>query len=153
MRKPNEDFSWLKLPANLEGLEVFRAFISRKADEVSFPLEALFKVELVLEELLVNVISYAYPNGQAGMVEVGCGVQDGDLFCIRIRDRGRSFNPLSLPPPDVTLDLQEREIGGLGIYFVLQMAHNLHYERAGEWNEFTFCFRLSEPTENSPPCP
>ena len=144
MRKLNSpDFAWLQLPANLDALEVFRTFISQKADKASFPSEVFSKLELVFEELLVNIIRYAYPDKQAGIVEVGCGPTEEDLFCIQLRDRGIPFNPLSLASPDVTLDIEDRQIGGLGIYFVLQMADALHYERVGEWNEFTFCFRHS----------
>ena len=145
MRKPDSpSFAWLQLPATLDALEVVRSFISQKAHQVSFPSEAFYKVELVLEELLVNVISYAYSSEQAGIVEVGCGISGEDWFCVQIRDQGRPFNPLSLASPDLTTDIPNRQIGGLGVYFVLQMVHDVNYERRDEWNEFTFCFHLSE---------
>ena len=132
------------MPAKLEALEVARTFILQKAHQISFSREICYKVELVLEELLVNVIHHAYSHEQTGIVEVGCSVSKEDGFCVQIRDQGRPFNPLSLAAPDLTLDVQERKIGGLGIYFVLQMAHDVSYQRSGEWNEFTFCFHLSQ---------
>lgn len=144
MSKPDrEGFAWLKLPAKMETLEISRAFILQKAREVSFPQEAIGKVELVFEELLVNIVNYAYPNDQTGIVEVGCGVRQKEFFCVQIRDRGRPFNPLSLAAPDLSQDIEERQIGGLGIHFVLQMVDDARYERAGEWNELTFCFELN----------
>ena len=128
------------MPASLESLEPFRSFVLDKAGELPFPPELIPKLELVLEELLVNVISYAYPEGLPGMIEVGCGAFEERMFCIQIRDQGRPFDPLGLPDPDLTLDLLERPVGGLGIYLVRQMAELVQYEYVEDSNQLTCCF-------------
>jgi anti-sigma regulatory factor (Ser/Thr protein kinase) len=83
-------------------------------------------LELALEELLVNVISYAYPENRPGIIEVGCGVCAERLFCFQIRDYDRPFDPLSLPPTDLSLDIEERPVGGLGIFLVRQVAETVN---------------------------
>ncbi|MCE5336718.1 MAG: ATP-binding protein [Desulfobacteraceae bacterium] len=134
------DFSWITLPASLESLEPCRCFVLEKADELRVPSEIVSKMELALEELLVNVVKYAYPEDAPGVVEVGCSASDGQLFCIQVRDYGRPFDPLSMSEPDRGLDIEQRPIGGLGIYLVRQMADRVRYEYAEGSNRFTCCF-------------
>lgn len=136
-------FSWKKLPARLESLEPFRLFVLEKAGEAAVAPECVSNLELVLEELLVNVFSYAYPEDRPGMMEVGCGTFDAGMFCIQIRDYGKPFDPLSLPDPDLSLDILDRPVGGLGIHFVRQSASLLHYEYAEGSNRLTCCFAVN----------
>lgn len=134
--------TWLHLPARHESLESFREFVLQHAEEVSFPAGRLFKLEVALEELLVNVINYAYSEEEEGSIVLGCGPMGDRLFCLRIRDRGVPFNPLDRAQPDLSLGVDEREIGGLGIYFALKIADTAHYERKDGWNELTLLFNL-----------
>jgi anti-sigma regulatory factor (Ser/Thr protein kinase) len=138
------EFSRIELPALLDSLDQFRCFVLKKAGELSVDPEFLPNLELALEELLVNVISYAYPSGRAGMIEVGCGTFDGRMFCIQIRDHGKPFDPLTLPDPDITLDVLERPVGGLGIYFVRQLAELVRHEYIEDSNQLTCCFACLE---------
>ena len=100
-------------------------------------------LELVMEELVVNVFSYAYPD-HIGDIEVECFLsQDSPQFCVTIRDWGAAFNPLEQEPPDTQSSCEERQIGGLGIFLAKEMTDSLSYQYTGETNEVSFRFNLS----------
>lgn len=93
--------------------------------------ETLFKIRLSMEEVLVNIASYAYENGQ-DWVEVQYMLRqenDGDrVLVLRIKDGGKPFNPLGNDDPDTELSAEERNIGGLGIFLCKQMMDKLDYK-------------------------
>lgn len=131
----------LRLPATMESLDKWQSFVLERIKAFGVPQEMLFRIELVLEELLVNVIHYAYPQGK-GDIEVGCGLDRERKFHLLVQDWGCSFNPLAQEDPDLDADLCHRSIGGLGIYLVRQMAEGLSYRRLDDSNVLTFFFRL-----------
>lgn len=90
--------------------------------------EALqFKIRLSIEEAVENVVRYAYEGGM-GWIEVGTELDpDGVMLTILLRDAGVPFNPLERPDPDVTLPVDEREIGGLGIFLCKQLMDQIEY--------------------------
>jgi len=139
----------MRLPATMESLEVFRLFVLGKLRQLNIHQELVFKVELVLEEVLANVIHYGYP-GKAGEVEVGCEMQGNHRFCFYVTDWGIPFNPLERPDPELCEDISERQVGGLGIYLVRHLVDELCYQRQDGGNTLTFCFHLQEASrENS----
>jgi len=127
-----------RLPARHESLQEFIAFISECAEDKGLSDETAGRMELVLEEALVNIFNYAFPLGE-GWVEVSC-VDDGPGLLIEIRDNGISFDPLSLPDPDLASDASDRMIGGLGVYFMRKMTERILYHRDGETNSLTLGF-------------
>ncbi len=134
----------LRGPASLDKLKDFQAFVVGWANNFGLPAEVGGKLELVMEELAVNVINYAYPDGH-GDVEIECLLDDsGDKrrFCVKLRDWGAPFDPLTKDDPDTGQDIDERPIGGLGIFLVREMSDSLGYEREGDANVLTFCFDL-----------
>jgi anti-sigma regulatory factor (Ser/Thr protein kinase) len=124
----------LKLPAMIEHLERLLGFVSEHAKDQRFTSDMLKKIELALEEALVNVFNYAYPDKHDGEVEVRCGLDDNNRFVIEIMDSGTPFNPLSLAEPNLTEDVSERKIGGLGIHLIKKMMDEVEYRREGEQN-------------------
>lgn len=87
--------------------------------------ELEFKLRLCVEEVAENIASYAYPKG--GWAEVKTEIV-GDELRITFRDAGVPFDPLAKPDPDVTLGIQERSIGGLGIFICKQMMDDIRYK-------------------------
>lgn len=131
----------LELPATLSSLTTLENFV-RQAMEPAVPSPDVFRdIRLVLEELLVNIVFYAYP-GEGGKVRVECSLDPGGKLCIRLRDWGIPFNPLEYPPPRLEGDMAEREIGGLGIHLVKQLAHEIRYFRQEDSNVLTVYFQL-----------
>lgn len=91
-------------------------------------------VLLVVEELVVNVISYGGRGPDDGWVEVNME-NSGDSLLITLTDNGKAFDPFSQSDaPDLDLDLDSREIGGWGVHFVREMTDEQHYQREGEIN-------------------
>ena len=129
----------LRLPASMESFESFRSFVLRElASEKG--LDGLVpQVDLILEEVLVNAINYAYPPGK-GEIEVECLAEGPERFRLTVRDWGTPFNPLDRPDPDLSADIADRQVGGLGIYLVKQMASRLTYEYRDGGNTLTIWF-------------
>ena len=131
----------LRLPATMESLERLCAFVVQRARQCGIAAERLLRIELVLEELLTNVIHYAYPDAE-GDIEVQCFMEDPACFCLIIRDWGRAFDPLAKETPCVSTDVCERPVGGLGIYLVRHKADDVCYQRQDDRNVLKVCFNL-----------
>jgi len=132
----------MRISAELASLEPLQEFIRVQAQALKLPEENHLKLELVMEELVVNVFSYAYPDHIGDIEVVCCLCPTPERFCVTIRDWGAAFNPLELENPDTESNCEDRQIGGLGIYLSKEMTDSLSYERNGEANEVTFCFNL-----------
>jgi serine/threonine-protein kinase RsbW len=124
------------LPAQLEYFEEFQTSIAQYAREQGFGPKQIGEIELVLEEALVNVFHYAYQETK-GEVEVVCQVDPEERLVIEIIDQGVPFNPLLKDDPDLALDISERNIGGLGIYFIKTLMDDVYYRREGDKNILT----------------
>ena len=86
-----------------------------------------FKLRLSIEETVENVVQYAYKDG-IGWMEVGTALEkNGFALTITLKDAGKPFNPLEKEDPDINLPLEEREIGGLGIYLCKQLMDDVQY--------------------------
>jgi serine/threonine-protein kinase RsbW len=134
----------LRLPAVMESLEGFRAFLEQELEQLGLPQAHRWKIELVLEELLTNIIRYAYPRGP-GEVEVSCCLEEHLRFCLSLKDWGRGFNPLEAGPPNLDPDLDQRPLGGLGVYLARQVANKIEYHYEAGANQVTLCFDLTPP--------
>ena len=112
--------------------EIIEALMASEDMPISDNLQ--FKLRLCIEEVVENIVNYAYDGGD-GWVEVGTQL-DGDILTITLKDEGIPFNPLEKEDPDITLSAEERQIGGLGIFLCKQMMDQLEYERVGNCNIF-----------------
>jgi len=121
--------------AKLDNLEPMLDFIEQSARAIGFDTRKSNQIRLASEEALVNVINYAYPDKQ-GDIEITCNTDDKRLL-LEIVDRGIPFDPLSLPEPDITLPMEKRKIGGLGIFLVRSIMDEVRYRREGNQNVFT----------------
>lgn len=108
------------------------ATLTEHIEEISVRFDiapkSLNHIMLAAEEAAVNVVSYAYRQGEDGTIEVDLRVF-ADKLLIQIIDSGKPFNPLKAPMPDVVAGLDERRIGGLGIMLVKNLADAVGYER------------------------
>ena len=131
-------FTLLKVPAQIEHLRECTAFIHAAAEKATFPEMDLDRLDLVMEEVVMNVINYAYAGEEPGSVEVGYAIEAPGKLSVQVCDNGREFDPLAKDPPDLRLGLADRPIGGLGIFLVKQIARHISYSRDGEKNILTF---------------
>ena len=98
-------------------------------------------LNLALEEAVTNVIMYAYPPGADGLVDIEAIIRKDELQFI-ISDSGTPFDPTAAPDADVTLDLEDRPIGGLGIFLVRNIMDKVHYQRTDGKNILTMSKNL-----------
>jgi serine/threonine-protein kinase RsbW len=91
------------------------------------------EIRIAAEEALMNIFNYAY-QGKEGDVEVACKSEYGRAFIIEITDEGAPFNPLSATEPDTALDINERQIGGLGVFLMKKLMDDLRYRREDNKN-------------------
>ncbi|MGC8493376.1 MAG: ATP-binding protein [Syntrophobacteraceae bacterium] len=129
----------LRLPAAMGSFETFRSFVLREMENEGDLEELIPRVDLVLEEVLVNVINYAYPQG-SGEIEVECGAGGKGEFQVTVKDWGVPFNPMEQDAPDLSSDISSRKVGGLGVYLVKEMTSRLAYEFRNGGNVLTLGF-------------
>lgn len=129
--------SELRLPAKIENLKEIMRFVSDFAKAEGFTPKTIQQIELATEEALVNIFNYAYPDDETGEVEVRCRMEDQSSLVIDLLDKGKPFDIQSVPEPDLTLDVSERKVGGLGIYLIKKMVDRVHYRREGQKNILT----------------
>lgn len=103
------------------------------ANRYTFAGQASFKLNLALDEILTNIISYGFVRGAQSEIRVDIDLED-DKIVARILDSGRAFNPLDYPAPDVGLSLEDREVGGYGIHIIRTLMDEVDYCRQGDNN-------------------
>lgn len=111
------------------------AFVEEELEKLDCPMKASMQISVCFEEMFVNVGHYAYPEGN-GTVTVSVDGVDGGI-AITLTDSGIPFDPLAKDDPDITLDADERSIGGLGIFMVKKSMDEVKYERRDGKNVFT----------------
>jgi serine/threonine-protein kinase RsbW len=104
--------------------------------------DAACLVSLAIEELVTNCIKYGYDDSNDHTVNVVLSVDEGALN-LEVIDDGRAFNPLELPAPDMSLALENRPIGGLGIHLLRELADEVRYERRDGTNRLVLTKRMS----------
>jgi sigma-B regulation protein RsbU (phosphoserine phosphatase) len=112
--------------------DAFNAF----AGEVGLPEEIATKLNVVFDDLLNNVVSYAFPEGGEHEIDVEADFRP-DRLTVRVTDGGMPFNPFIGDDPDITLSIEERDIGGLGILIIKSFMDKYTYHRRSNRNEVT----------------
>ena len=131
----------LVLPNDIETIPQLNEFIDSVAEEMSLDMSLTMSLNLAMEEAVVNVMDYAYPEGQQGNVEIEA-MTDGEWLTFVISDSGVPFDPTTKEDADTTLPAEERPIGGLGIFLVRQLMDVIQYQRDGNKNVLTLRKKL-----------
>ena len=129
----------LTLPANTALLPDATEFVRNGAKEANLPEERIGELDLLIEEIFMNVCCHAYPDGRQGIVTLSYSIPAQGELRVEVADQGAEFDPLTAPPPDLTLNLESRPIGGLGVLLVKTLAPSIKYRRDRDWNRLTFC--------------
>ena len=131
----------LNIAPSYEQLELIPAALEEFAERDNWPPDLVFKMNLVLEELGVNIVNY---SGATGDIEISLA-SDAERVTVEISDDGRPFNPLlDQETPDVSAPLGDRPIGGLGIHLVRTMMDEMWYSRENGKNKLAMTKRKSE---------
>ena len=131
----------LSLPNDIETVPQLNAFIDGVAEEIGLDTTLTMSLNLAIEEAVVNVMNYAYPSGKQGDVNVDV-TADSEWLTFVISDKGMPFDPTAKEEADTTLSVEERPIGGLGIFLVRQLMDSINYERTDGKNVLTLKKKL-----------
>jgi sigma-B regulation protein RsbU (phosphoserine phosphatase) len=113
---------------NIEEIARMQGFIDELVAELCLTTEDAFNIHLALEEAVSNVIMYAFPEGEQHDITLAVRHVD-DTLIFRVIDAGREFDPTLQPDADVTLSLEQRPIGGLGIFLIRRIMQRVEYHR------------------------
>ena len=117
----------LTIEAKVENLDEVLAFVDEQLEELDCPMKVQMQIDVAVEEIFVNIASYAYTPGVGSAVIRFAHEQEPRAVCITFIDSGVPYDPLKKEDPDVTLSAEERGIGGLGIYMVKKAMDDMSY--------------------------
>ena len=118
----------LRVVNQIGELSRVEVFLEELAEEWSLPTPFVFSINPVLEEALTNIILYGFDNDSQHTIDV-CFTKTGNELSISIFDDGHEYDPTLKTDPDITLPLDERPIGGLGIFLVKKIMDKVEYQR------------------------
>jgi serine/threonine-protein kinase RsbW len=138
-----EDGSSLQLIAGVKDLAEIRRYLRSRAAALHIDPSTTYDLLLAVTELVTNALLYGYQE-KSGFIEVQIG-REGDALVVRLRDRAEMFDPTQVPLPDISLPLEKRPVGGMGIYLTRQLVDSFTYQRLpqGE-NEVTLAIDLKK---------
>lgn len=116
-------------------------FVDEACEAEGIDMAIAMKLNLAIEEAVVNVMNYAYPVGTVGNVSIEVRTNNNQLEFV-ISDSGKPFDPTTKGEVDTTLSAEERSIGGLGIHLVRKIMDYINYERTDGKNILTLSKKL-----------
>lgn len=117
----------LQLTNDIQEIPRLGEWVEHIGELWELPMPKVFNLNLALEEAVANVMNYAYP-GQQGMPVVVTASDENGAMIFTIEDEGVPFDPTVARDPDVTLGVEDRPMGGLGIFLVKELMSNVSYE-------------------------
>ncbi len=134
------DTRYFNEPAVTDNYKKFYNWLHENCDKWNISDELKNKLDMCSEELYANITFYAYPN-EPGNIYVEMTKSENDIS-LEFQDNGQPYNPLEKEDPDITLSAEERQLGGLGIYMVKNMADEVVYKFSDNKNILTLSFKI-----------
>ena len=134
-------FRSLSLPNDVQAVPQLAQYVDEICEALDFDMSLTMQMNLALEEAVVNVMNYAYPAEVHGDLKVDALCSEGQLKFI-ITDSGIPFDPTAVEKVDTSLPVEERPIGGLGIFLVDKLMDSIGYQRVGDKNILTLSKKL-----------
>ncbi len=134
----------LQMQADLDEFAKLQQIIAKFAETQSWSAELIYQIELVLEEICVNVVNYGFDEAETDSHEMEVLVDSqAESVTIEVADNGRAFDPLEeAPEPDLEASVDERRVGGLGVFLVKTLMDELAYVREDGRNRLTASKRI-----------
>jgi sigma-B regulation protein RsbU (phosphoserine phosphatase) len=131
----------LSIPADIAELARVQQGTEKFAADSNMPAGATQKMNIVLDELLNNTISYGFEDAEGHEIQLAIESNE-DHVTLRISDDGIPFNPFTLSNPDTSLSAEERDIGGLGVMLVKELTDSQVYQRLSDRNVITLTIKI-----------
>ena len=125
------EMSQIIFDADFDNLDEIREFVGEAARQVGFSDKDIYAIQLAADEASSNIIEHAYAGIEGGKIEIDLNISD-KVLKITMRDQGKSFDPSSVPEPNIKADLSERKIGGLGMYLMQKLMDEVSYTTSPE---------------------
>jgi serine/threonine-protein kinase RsbW len=130
------------VPATLDSLGTIADYVMAAAASAGLDRRASYRLRLAVDEIATNIIVHGYANaGHQGVLELRADIDDRTLT-IAIDDTGVTYDPRQAPIPDINLPLDQRPIGGLGVYLAMRNVDEFVYEHFGDRNRTIFKMHL-----------
>ena len=126
----------IRIKNQVSELEKVALFIEEIGEELGLSMELQMNLNLVMEEMVSNVIFYAYPQGTEADSEL-MAKSDGQKLTFVISDQGREFDPTTKGDTDLSVNPAERDLGGMGIFIVKNIMNEVSYQRLDGKNLLT----------------
>lgn len=117
----------ITLTADLDALAKVSAFITNAAEISGLDERATWQVQLAVDEAATNVIQHAYAPDEVGDISLSWHCE-ANRFIVTLRDFGKQFDPQAVPEPDISSPLEERQVGGLGIYLITRLMDEVRFD-------------------------
>lgn len=133
----------MDFPADLNQLGNMLDFVKKSIASKTLKKELIYRIELTVEEVVVNIISYGYPD-KKGHEKLTLDVEliEDKAIEITVSDTGEGYNPLeAVIDPGIEKPIEERKIGGLGVFLLRKLVDELSYRRDEDRNILKMCFR------------
>jgi anti-sigma regulatory factor (Ser/Thr protein kinase) len=142
----------LIVPGKLDSLSSVAQYVLEAAAAAGLDKKATYRLRLAVDEITTNIITYGYEeSGIAGDITARADIDDHTLT-ITLEDTSQPFDPLKrMEPEDLDLPLEQRNIGGLGIYLAINGVDKFTYERVDGRNRNTFVVYREPRTKNQEP--
>ena len=118
----------IRIKNQISELAQVAQFVEEIGEELGLSMELQMNLNLVMEEVVSNVIFYAYPEGVDAEIEL-IAKSDGKELTFVLSDQGREFDPTMKDDADPNVNPAEREIGGMGIFIVKNIMNKVTYQR------------------------
>lgn len=117
----------------LSEIERVSAFIEELGEELNLSSPMIMNINLAIEEAIANIILYAYPKERMNTISLSAECRDNELIFV-LTDEGTAFDPTQAPQVNTSLPVEDRPIGGLGIFLVRKIMGEVTYQRIDDKN-------------------
>ncbi|MDX2462472.1 MAG: ATP-binding protein [Gammaproteobacteria bacterium] len=128
--------STVRIENDLSDIAKVDEMLDEFAEQFGIPPAIAVTFHVIFDDLLNNVISYGFNDGQRHFIDISLESTANSLI-VSIADDGMPFNPLDEAAPDTTLSIEDRQIGGLGIHLVIKLVDDVRYQRTADKNVLT----------------
>jgi serine phosphatase RsbU (regulator of sigma subunit)/putative methionine-R-sulfoxide reductase with GAF domain/anti-sigma regulatory factor (Ser/Thr protein kinase) len=136
-------------PAKFDQLDPIRGFASQAARDAGMDDSDTYAIELAVDEACTNIIEHAYQGENRGDIECTCESNDVCLTVV-IRDHGKPFDPSTVLAPDLNANIDNRAVGGLGVFLMKKLMDEVHFEPLGESGNVLTMVKLLKSGNHKP---
>jgi serine/threonine-protein kinase RsbW len=140
-----QDHLVIELQGNLSELPGLAGQVEAFGARNKVPAAAINQINLALDELLTNTISYGFDGAGPRRIRITLRLDDGSI-AMELLDGGKPFDPFAHPDPDITQPIESRPIGGLGVFFVRKLMDHVDYQHVNGQNRVTLIKKTNLPS-------